>query len=343
MIGGSCVFFHITPRINTLAHAPTTDPNPTEMEGDTRDAEEGGEGKGDGERPPPAKKPKNAWTLTASLIQNLESSMGTRPASSAMIARLTSSSIQPAATAAGATTTTSGVASATAAASTSAAAPSSTAAAGAGRLTLTIRLGGAAAPALVDGEEDVFIDYVDGVPGDAALKIFGARKQLCVRPAPVDPGEDGGEGAAAAATAAPAAEGDEREEVYAIDGEIPPGVGGPTASKPKRQRTPPPPSDRPPVPPRVDEEVAGGEEYFMANWRYFLEWNLRKDPDEVMKKLDNNQNRSGKPFDIYGFYVAVVSRGGYQDEVRTHFIYLFFLCSCSPRRRYIQSASMIAV
>ena len=170
--------------------------------------------------------------------------------------------------------------------------------------------GASAAPALVDGEEDVFVDHVDGLPGDAALKIFGVRKQLCVRPGP-GPGED------PAAYAALAMKEREEcvaaEETFASDGaELHPGAGDVTTlNKPRRQRTPEPPSARPP---RDPDQTAGGEAYFMANWRWFLQWNLKKDPDEILKKLDNNQNRSGKPFDVYGFYRAVVSRGGYQDE-----------------------------
>lgn len=177
-------------------------------------------------------------------------------------------------------------------------------------MKLTFRLGGgassAAAAPLVDGEEDVFVDCVDGSPGDAALKIFGLRKQLCVRP---PPGEGDAAGGADAAGEDPG-----EEEVFAADGEVPLDAGDETVKKPKRQRTPPPPPGRPAIPPRNDDEVAGGEDYFMANWRYFLEWNLKKDPAEILKKLDNNQNRSGKPFDVYGLYAAVVSRGGYQDE-----------------------------
>ena len=276
---------------------------------------------------PAAKKAKNAWTLTAALIRNLDNAACPRPSTSAAIARLTSSTVvqhtmasmappPPMMNNAHAIPT---VVAPTTSAPSSApgGAPSSSAAGGSGGggtggLKVTFRM---APPALVDGEEDVFVDHVDGLPGDPALKIFGVRKQLCVRPGP-GPGED-----PAAYVALAKKEREEcvaAEETFVSDGaELQPGVGDVTTlNKPRRQKTPEPPPERiqHPIPPRNPDQTAGGEPYFMANWRWFLEWNLKKDPDEILKKLDNNQNRSGKPFDVYGFYSAVVSRGGYQDE-----------------------------
>lgn len=309
---------------------------PDQME-ETRRGEEGEEKRiADAAAPPPAKKPKaNPWSFTASLIRDLEGSapVTKKPSSHSIVARLTSSScvsingvnvggagmIQPLMTSAVAAASTSTASTSTAtktpapvpepASAAVAAAATTTASASDGRLKLTFKMGGAQAaspsPSALEGEEDVFVDYVDGVPGDAALKVFGLRKQLCVKPA----------AAVVADAAAAAAKGkeEEEEEVFAIDGEIP--SYRDNVVKPRRQKTPEPPPGRT-FPPRNNDEVAGGEDYFMAHWRYFLEWNLKLDPAAIIKKLDFNQNRSGKPFDIYGLYAAVMRRGGYQDEVR---------------------------
>jgi hypothetical protein len=250
-----------------------------EEEGVKRRGEGEDNGDDDGAPPPAAKKPKNAWTLTASLIQDLEASMGTgRPTINAMIARRlassSASSIQPPAPApAGAWVDR--LAPATAMTPPSAslvATPSDAGGSGGGGLKLTFRLGGGGvgggggAPSLLEGEEDVFIDYVDGLPGDAGLKIFGKKKQLCVTPAAAE----GGEGAAAAAVTKEEAA--EEEEIFEIDGEMQvhsQAVGGPrgaiTTTKPKRQRTPPPPAGRPTLPPRSDDEVAGGVGLYKLN------------------------------------------------------------------------------
>ena len=56
------------------------------------------------------------------------------------------------------------------------------------------------------------------------------------------------------------------------------------------------------------------EAHFLANWRWFIQWNLKLQPAVVVAQLDIKQRRSGETFDCYGFYRAVVERGGYLDD-----------------------------
>ena len=52
--------------------------------------------------------------------------------------------------------------------------------------------------------------------------------------------------------------------------------------------------------------MGGGEKHFLASWRWFLSWHLKQDPAEIEKKLNNKFANTGKPFDAYGFYKAVM-------------------------------------
>jgi hypothetical protein len=84
-----------------------------------------------------------------------------------------------------------------------------------------------------------------------------------------------------------------------------------SAANPTRRPTPEPPACLPRIPPRAPGEVGGGEAHFMANWRWFLQWNLQLDPAVVQKKLDAKQQSSANPaFDCYRLYKAMVTRGG---------------------------------
>ena len=46
--------------------------------------------------------------------------------------------------------------------------------------------------------------------------------------------------------------------------------------------------------------MGGGEQHFLASWRWFLSWHLKLDPAEIEKKLDRKFANTGEPFDAYG-------------------------------------------
>ena len=59
---------------------------------------------------------------------------------------------------------------------------------------------------------------------------------------------------------------------------------------------------------------AGGKEFFLANWALFLKTEKGMSLERVIEHLNVKQKRSGKPFDVYGFYRALVTRGGYRHR-----------------------------
>ena len=68
------------------------------------------------------------------------------------------------------------------------------------------------------------------------------------------------------------------------------------------------------LPPRDESECAGGKEFFMANWKkFFLDGSGPQQctAEYAIFFLNRKLSHTHKKFDIYGFYKAVQSRGGY--------------------------------